>query len=246
MYRKLARVAAILIPLFIIAGGYHYYTSTKSNMTEISVAYGEDKHLFLPDGSELWVNAGTTIKYQSEFRGEERLVYLDGEAYFSVKKDESRPFIVRSKALSVKVLGTKFNVKAYAGDKNAIATLTSGKVEVTIGANESKILNPNEQLIYNKATSAIDITEVMPTETDSWLTGKLIFDNVPLKEIIQTLERRFNITINNKTDIPDSKLYAVKFLKGESLDEIMVILEELAEFSCKRNENKLILTTFEN
>ena len=241
LYKKLIRVAAILIPLFIIVGGYHYYTSAKNSMTEIFVAYGEDKHLFLPDGSEVWINAGTTIKYPNEFSGEERLVFLDGEAYFSVKKEESSPFIVRSKELSVKVLGTKFNVKAYSVDEKAIATLTSGKVEVTIGANESKILNPNEQLIFNKATSAIDITEVLPSETDSWLNGQLIFDNVPLNEIIQTLERKFDVTIDNKTHIPESRLYAVKFLENENLDEIMTILEELAGFTHNRSENKMIL-----
>ena len=242
LYKTLSRVAAILIPLFFIVGGYHYYTSTKSSITEITAAYGEDKHLFLPDGTEVWVNAGTTIKYPNEFRGEERLVHLDGEAYFSVIKDESRPFIVRSKALSVKVLGTKFNVKAYSGDIKATATLTSGKVEVTTDTKVSKILNPNEQLIFNKATSAIHIAEVLPSETDSWLNGQLIFDNVPLKEIIQTLERRFDITITNKTNIPDSKLYAVKFLKNENLDEIMTILEELTGFTHNLIENKLILT----
>jgi len=246
LYKTLTRVAAILIPLFIIAGGYYYYGSTKNSMTEITVAYGEDKHLFLPDGTEIWVNAGTTIKYPNEFSSEERLVYLDGEAYFSVKKDESKPFIVRSKTLSVRVLGTRFNVKAYSGDEKAIATLTSGKVEVTTDTKESKILNPNEQLIFNKATSAIDIVEVLSSETDSWLTGQLIFDNVPLKEILQTLERRFDITINNKTNIPDSKLYAVKFLKNESLDEIMSIMEELAGFTHDRSENKLILTSKRN
>ena len=241
LYKTLTRVAAILIPLFIIVGGYYYYTSTKSLMTEITAAYGEDKHLFLPDGSEVWVNAGTTIKYPKEFRGKERLVHLDGEAYFSVIKDESKPFIVRSKALSVKVLGTKFNVKAYSGDVKAIATLTSGKVEVTTNTKESKILNPNEQLVFNKTTSTIHIEEILPSETDRWLNGQLIFDNVPLKEIIQTLERRFDITISNKTNIPDSKLYAVKFLKNESLDEIMTIMEELAGFTHSRSENKMIL-----
>ena len=242
LYKTLTRVAAILIPLFFIVGGYHYYTSTKSRMTEITAAYGEDKHLFLPDGSEVWVNAGTTIKYPNEFRGEERLVHLDGEAYFSVTKDESRPFIVSSKAFSVKVLGTKFNVKAYSGDEKATATLTSGKVEVTTNTKVSKILNPNEQLIFNKATSAIDIAEVLSSETDSWLNGQLIFDNVPLKEIIQTLERKFDVTIDNKTHIPESRLYAVKFLENENLDDIMNILEELVGFACKRNQNKLILS----
>ena len=242
LYKKLARVAAILIPLFIIAGGYHYYTSAKSNLTEISVAYGEDKHLFLPDGSEIWINAGTTIKYPNEFSDAERLVHLDGEAYFSVKKDESKPFIVQTKALSVKVLGTKFNAKAYSNDEKVMTTLTSGKVEVTTNTKASKILKPNEQLIFNKATSVIDIAEILPDETNSWLTGQLIFNNVPLKEIAQTLERRFNIAIDNKTNIPDSKLYSVKFLKNESADEIMTVLEELVGFACERNNNKLILT----
>ena len=241
LYKTLARVAAILIPLFIIVGGYYYYTSAKNNMTEIAVAYGEDKHLFLPDGSEVWVNAGTTIKYPNEFSKEKRLVLLDGEAYFSVKEEASRPFIVQTKAISVKVLGTKFNVKAYAGDEKAITTLTSGKVEVITNTKTSKILHPNEQLIFNKATSTIDIMEILPSETDSWLNGQLIFDNVPLKEILQTLERRFDITISNQTNIPDSKLYAVKFLKNESLEEIMVIMEELAGFTHNRSDNKMIL-----
>ena len=242
LYKILSRVAAILIPLFLIAGGYLYHTTAKSNMTEVVVAYGEDKHLFLPDGSEIWVNAGSTVKYPNDFHGKERLVHLDGEAYFSVKKDESRPFVVRAKSLTVKVLGTKFNVKAYASDEKVIATLTSGRVEVITNTKTSKTLHPNEQLIFNKATAAIEITEVLPSETDSWLNGQLIFDNVSLKEIIQTLERRFDITVINKTNIPDTKLYAVKFLENENLDDIMNILEELVGFACKRNQNKLILS----
>jgi len=241
LYKKLLRVAAILIPLFIIAGGYHYYTSVKHNMTEISVAYGEDKHLFLPDGSEIWINAGSTIKYPNELGGPERLVHLDGEAYFSVIKDESRPFIVRTKALSVKVLGTKFNVKAYSCDEKAMTTLASGKVEVTTNTNVSKILKPNEHLIFNKTTSDIGITEVTTVETGGWIIGQIIFDNVSHKEIMQTLERRFNIVIEDKTGVPDSKLYTIKFVKNESLDEIMSVLEELIGFSCERNNNKLIL-----
>lgn len=129
-YQKLTRIAAVLIPLFMMAGGYLYYTSTQNKWIEISVAYGDKKHFLLPDSSEIWLNAGTVVKYPKEFSKVQRLVHLDGEAYFSIRKNTSKPFIVETSQLSVKVLGTKFNVKAYADDKLVTTTLTSGKVEV--------------------------------------------------------------------------------------------------------------------
>lgn len=237
--RRFTRIAAILFPLFLLAGGYFYYHMSRDHMTVIAVAYGEKKYLMLPDGSELWINAGSTVTYPVEFKDNDRVVYLDGEAYFSVEKDEAKPFIVKTKALSVKVLGTRFNVKAYADDEKVSATLTSGKVEVTTEAKVSNILKPNEQLIFNKTTSAIEITEITPT--DGWLNGQLNFNNVSLKEIIQTLERRFDVTIENRTDIPESKQYTVRFLKDETPDEIMTVLGELIGFSYEKSNDKQFL-----
>lgn len=104
----------------------------------------------MPDSSEIWLNAGTAIKYPEKFSKAQRLVYLDGEAYFSVRKDAAKPFIVETSQLSVKVLGTQFNVKAYANDELVTTTLTSGKVEVTPPVQGSQILKPNEQLTYDK------------------------------------------------------------------------------------------------
>lgn len=170
-YQKRMSIAAALIPLLIIAGSYLYYTSTKDKWVEISVAYGDKKHFLLPDSSEIWLNAGTAIKYPEKFSKAQRLVYLDGEAYFSVRKDAAKPFIVETSQLSVKVLGTQFNVKAYADDELVTTTLTSGKVEVTPPVQGSQILKPNEQLTYDKKTSAVNITEVSPTDADGWITG---------------------------------------------------------------------------
>ena len=93
-YQKLTRIAAVLIPLFMMAGGYLYYTSTQNKWIEISVAYGDKKHFLLPDSSEIWLNAGTVVKYPKEFSKVQRLVHLDGEAYFSIRKNTSKPFIV--------------------------------------------------------------------------------------------------------------------------------------------------------
>jgi len=242
LFPQIYRVAAILIPLFIIAGGYLYYNSTQKELIEVSVAYGDTKHIFLPDSSEIWLNAGTSIKYPKAFKGNERHVRLDGEAYFSVKKDNTKPFIVQAEKLSVKVLGTKFNVKAYAKDEKAVATLTTGKVEVSVDTNDVWILKPNQQLTYNITTSLIDVTEVSPTETDSWLNGQLIFTNSSLNEIIETLERRFNVSIENQTKVPASKLYTVKFLKNEKIEEILNILKEVVGFNSHQQENKIVLT----
>lgn len=245
LYKKFSRITAVLIPLFIVAGGYLYYNNTKDNLIEISVAYGEEKHLILPDSSEIWINAGTTIKYPKEFKGDRRTVYLNGEAYFSVQKDVSKPFIVETNNLSVKVLGTKFNVKAYTSDEKVITTLTSGKVEVSAD-NNSYILKPNEQLTFNTKTSTTIVDKVPSNETDAWLSGQLIFTDASFDEILQTLERHFNISITNNTTISPTKLYTVKFLKDEQLDDILNILGEIMNVKYQRQENQLIIDNIIN
>lgn len=240
LYKRLSRIAAVLIPLFVVAGGYFYYNSTKDNLIEVTVTYGEEKHLFLPDSSEIWINAGTTIKYPKEFKGEQRTIYLDGEAYFSVKRDISKPFIVETNNLSVKVLGTRFNVKAYTDDKKVVATLTSGKVEVSTDKN-SYILKPNEQLTFNTNTLTTIINEVPTNETDAWLSGQLIFTDASFDDILQTLERRFNVLIESNITNP-KELYTVKFLKNDSLDNVLNILSDvIGGFSIQKQENKIIL-----
>ncbi|WP_080903990.1 FecR family protein [Parabacteroides sp. Marseille-P3160] len=240
LYKRLSRVAAVLIPLLIIAGGYFYYQSTQSDIIEIKVAYGEEKHLFLPDSSEIWINSGSIVKYPKEFSENQRLVQLSGEAYFSVRRDESKPFIVKTENLSVNVLGTKFNVKAYSNEERIITTLTSGKVEIIL-EKQSQILKPNEQLTYNKVTATTNIKEISPKETNVWLTGQLIFNNSSLSEILQTLERRFNISITNNTEIPITKQYTVKFLKNENLEEILDILHDVVGFNYQIDGNQIVL-----
>lgn len=241
LHRKLARIAAVFISLLLVAGGYLYYNSTRSKLIEISVVYGENKHFFLPDSSVVQLNAGTILKYPKEFKGDRREVYLDGEAYFEVTENWKKPFVVQTEHISVKVLGTKFNVKAYSNDEKATATLTSGKVEVNTQSKISQILKPNEQLTYNAILSTIHVEEVLPEETDAWLTGKLLFVNSSFKEIKETLERRFDITFEDKTGIPASKLYTVKFCKGEDENEILNVLEDVVGFTYLQQGRNIIL-----
>lgn len=236
-YRKMARIAAVLLPLLVLAGGYLYYSSAGNSMVEVSVAFGEKRHLLLPDSTEVWLNAGTVLKYPERFADAHRQVYLDGEAYFSVRKDAARPFRVETSRLSVKVLGTKFNVKAYPDEERIIATLSCGKVEVSTPSQPTQILEPNEQLTYNKRTSHISIARVPVADAEGWMTGKLIFNDASFAEIQQTLERRYNVIIKNAAAIPASGRYTVRFLKNENLDEILSVLGEIIGFDYQKEKN---------
>ncbi len=243
MYRTIFRVAAVLIPVILIAGGYFYLSAKQDIVVEISVANGEKHYLFLPDSTEVWLNAGTTIRYTDNFKGEERIVRLDGEAYFSVANNESRPFVVETRHLAVKVLGTRFNVKAYAEDEKIITTLESGKVEIATGQGETVILKPDEQLSYNSMTGTIELMDVVPADASGWINGQLIFDGSTFDEIICTLERRFNISVVNHSVIPSSRLYSVKFLNNERPDEIFTILEDITGVTFHQEGDKTLHIT---
>lgn len=141
----------------------------------------------------------------------------------------------------MKVLGTKFNVKAYPNDTRVITTLTSGKIEVNTQSKESKVLQPNEQLSYNIHTSDIHIKKVEPAETNAWLTGQILFINSSFREIKQTLERHFNITIDDRTKIPESKRYTVKFLKNENMEEVLNVLKDVVGFTYQQQGRNIIL-----
>lgn len=232
------RLAAAITALVLLLGGY-IYSTTDNNWTEVTAAYGEKKHILLPDSSDIWLNSGTEVKYPKKFKRNQRIVFLNGEAYFSVKNNIQKPFVVQTKQIAVKVLGTKFNVKAYSRDENTETTLTSGKVEVSYKANTIAILNPNEQLILNNRTAGTNVRKVTTEESIAWMQGKLIFNNASLKEILQTLERKFNVNfLIEDSAVFSKKRCTVKFLKNESLDDILTILNEVVlNFSYKKEKN---------
>lgn len=151
--RRWAQVAAVLlIPLLSIVASYLYIQSNEEHteLVEYYVPRGEQKQITLPDGTTAYLNSGTLLVYPQKFTGDIRSVYLIGEANFDVKKDKQHPFIVKTNHLKVKVLGTKFNVHAYAEDEKTTTTLESGSVVVQKANNEDIItLTPNEQLEYD-------------------------------------------------------------------------------------------------
>jgi len=237
-YRLLLRVAAVLVPIFMVSGSYLYYRHAQQEQWMVAATnYGETMQIVLPDQSEVWLNSGTTLHYPQKFKNNTRSIRLEGEAYFSVTKDVTKPFIVQTEQLSVTVLGTEFNVKAYPDDEKTITTLNTGKIEVQTNTHQSRILHPNEQLVYDRQTSDLTVSTVSANDISAWTGGQLIFSNSSLEEILQTLERRFNVRFELDENVPLQTNYTVKFLKNDSLEQILNILGEMnSHFSYQKEQ----------
>ena len=191
MYNQLMRYAAFLtIPLFLssLVLGYLYFSGTETDekYAEVVTATGSVIRYELPDHSVVWLNAGSTLRYPTTFKKDNRLVELKGEAYFEVQADKDRPFYVNTpNGLSVYVYGTKFNVAAYEDDNYIETVLEKGKVNVITPDQETIVLAPGEQLLYDKQSQQLKKNKVDVYGKIAWKDGKLIFRNASLEEILK-------------------------------------------------------------
>lgn len=243
MSRILLRSAAVIIPLLLLAGSY-FYIYQDVRMIEVTTSGNEQKQCTLPDGSIVLLNSCTKITYPSEFKETTRNITLEGEAYFSVTSDAAKPFIVKTNDLSVKVLGTKFNISAYPTNDRTIATLNSGKIQVDVqsGKPDSRyIIQPNQEFVFNKIDKSVSI-HTTTDETIDWKNGWLIFQNATFNDIMNTIERRYNVTIDyNKLHFPNIP-YTIKFIHNESLVEVLDILKDVAGgFTYQIKDSKITL-----
>lgn len=219
----------------------------KSGITEIISPFGSRTRIMLSDGSEVWMNAGTRIKYSDSYNISERVLELEGEAFFSVKSDNEKPFIVKTFGLVVKALGTKFNVKSYSDELTETAVLVEGKIEVEVMKKEkdSEIytLEPNQKLVVLNGTTRIFGPEEAPEEKSlvkktplpvkidiesnikselytSWKEDRWVILREPLSTLVTSLERRYNM----KFRFADNELMDYKFtgiISNETIDQIL-------------------------
>lgn len=235
---------AAIIPLCILIATYLYFRPEVS-MIEVVTEANEQKQCQLPDGTTIRLNSCSKITYPSVFKENTRLVLLEGEAYFSVVSDPEKPFIVSTDYFSVKVLGTQFNVSAYPTDERATTTLSKGRVEVKLkeGAPGSPYtLQPSQQLIYNKNDHSVSLHKIDNASAD-WKDGQLIFRDASFQDIIQTLQRRFNVTIDYDKQYFPNLPYTVKFVQGEDLEDILNIMQAMiGEFNYSIRDNVVKLT----
>lgn len=216
---------------------------------------GSRTHVKLPDGTSVWLNAGSKLDYPEKFHGKNREVTLEGEAFFDVVRDADHPFLVKTTACSIRVLGTSFNVRFYPVEEMATTSLVTGSVEVTIDKKVVR-LQPNEKLsvpwvLTNLATTTANTAPEMPVikmgtltpvrdnimaET-AWKDNKLAFKKLPLDEVAQRMERWYGAEIRFKNERKKSLSFSGVFEK-ESLTEALQALEMSGGFHfTKDNDN---------
>jgi ferric-dicitrate binding protein FerR (iron transport regulator) len=186
------KVAASIIILISMSVGYFVYNQNNlkvknANYIVTHIPYGEKGQVTLSDGTKVWLNSGSSLKYNAEFSKKNRTVILEGEAYFDVEKDESRPFFVDARGLTIKVLGTEFNVSCYEEDDEIKTTLVEGKVEIfgsdAIRLPEKILLKPNESANYSRSQRKIAVTKVEQIEDTK------IADESDLRKVENNLEK---------------------------------------------------------
>ncbi len=199
-WRRICLVAAslllLLIPTSILSYLYiKQYIEDGRTYLSVEAAPGVVTQFKLPDGSGVWLNAGSTLHYPVRFSGRERKVVLNGEGYFDVESNKEKPFVVSlQEQLEVKAYGTQFNIKSYPDEPMIETTLEEGNIE-WICRDHAVRLHPGEIVCYNRAEKKTTVSKVQVAEKISWINGILIFRRNSLEDVTRTLSRRFNVDI---------------------------------------------------
>lgn len=195
-------------------------------MNILTVPRGGEYQLILSDGTRVWMNAESSLRYPTSFAEEKREVYLIGEAFFEVAKDVIHPFIVRTDRHSVEVVGTSFNISAYP-DHRIYTTLAEGKVRVSISTT-SVLLDPDQQAIIEANNDEIATREVFAHLFTSWAKGNYEFRNTPLEEIVAQLSRWYNVDIYFKNETLKNKRFAGIIFRNEELNFAIEVIEKVS------------------
>jgi transmembrane sensor len=217
------------------------------NTVSVATGKGERKEIRLPDGSVVWLNELSRMEYPAHFEAHSRKVtLLDGEAYFDIKRDESKPFFVEASGTTTRVLGTAFNIRSYHFLKSILVTVTRGKVEVQkaegAGGGEKKILLPNEQVYYDMKTREIRKINVNSANAVAWKEGRLLFDNESFANVIAILENKFDVKIQAEESIREYHMSA-EFASTDSLPRILDLLSLANNLEYHFENNQITLTT---
>jgi len=227
------------------ADGQLVYTLTdqnnKSGVSEkntIVVPNGGHYRVNLPDGSRIYLNAASSLTYPSSFAAlKERIVSLQGEAYFEVARDKVKPFKVQTGNQQIEVLGTHFNINGYKDEKDVRTTLLEGSVRVTIPASPGEILKPGQQSIVSN-NGNIKIAIVDTVQAIAWKNGDFQFDQ-DLKSVMREISRWYNVEITYEKDVPENLILLGWVSRRSDLDSVLSTIEKLGGIHFKINGRRV-------
>lgn len=246
-FRKIAAIIALVISVSIAS--FYIYNDIKSPADtafwyETFSPIGSQTKIILPDSTVVWLNSGSSLKYNQAFGKKDREVTLMGEGYFEVAKDKSKPFIVQTDSLNINVLGTVFNLRAYNDDADVIVNLIEGSVNISLPTSKNVGLlsmKPNERMVFNKESKKIETSETDASRSSLWTTGKLCFVDATVEQISKDLERKFNVSINITSDDIKNELFSGSINVNLSLAEILTYIDVDKKFTIQQIGDSIII-----
>jgi ferric-dicitrate binding protein FerR (iron transport regulator) len=202
---------------------------------------GQRSQIVLPDGSLVWLNSDSKLSYAEDFSNvENRNIKLEGEAYFDVKHNSEKPFVVSINDIKVKVLGTRFNIRGFNENNEINTLLVSGKVAISNQTNSiKKQLSPGSMGIYSKKEKKLEIKSGIDIEKNiSWKNGKLIFDNEPLLTLVKELERWYGVSFEIPESLKGKYRYTIT-ITDESVPEVCELIKRTTPISYTIKGNKV-------
>lgn len=242
--KELVKIASVILLTIGSTVGLQNYIKSRQPiaMQTISVPAGQYISLNLPDGTAVWLNSRSTLRYPVAFNSSERKIQLDGEAYFEVAKNEKIPFIVSTQKHDVEVLGTKFNVESYSEKDNFITTLMEGKVQVyNQDTPKSRIvLSPDTKAVYENGV--LTVHRVDDYTTYRWKEGLICFQDASFRSIMETFEKYYGVRVDITNNQVNRHNYTGKFRQTDGVDYALRILQRDISFQYLKDDETQIIT----
>lgn len=239
LYRSVFKYAAVLLVAFLagILVKSQFPSTGIQAYTELKVPLGQMSEVTLCDGTHIWLNSGTTLKYPNSFGDDSRDISLDGEAFFKVEHSKV-PFVVKLKKSEVEVLGTSFNVVSYAEENSSQVTLVEGSVQInTLEGKAITKIKPSEQINIPDNLEELTIKTVNTGFYSSWIDGKIEFDEERLADIAFRLERWYNVKISFTSKDAEDLRFSGTILKNKPFDQIIKAISLLLPVEIKYKNN---------
>lgn len=241
-WRSIVSVAAAAAVFFVLGFSINLININQNQDFVLYVENGQKASVQLPDGSHVQLNSASELRYGKDFGKKNRVVKLSGEAFFDVKSNLRKPFIVQTQSnLSVKALGTKFNVKSYPNENQVVGTLIEGSIEVS-NSQFAELLVPNEKITFFTQNNTFEKSRVENVdESIFWMTDQFVFEGETLESIAKILERMYNVTISFTTsDIKDIQ-YSGK-IKNNSMENVLGLITAVSPLQYTINGSQIIFT----
>ena len=237
------KIAAVFV-ITVACGTYFYKSEIRKigeAMNTIKVPAGQRANLTLPDGTNVWLNARSEMRYPAVFTGNKREITLDGEAYFEVTHNEDKPFVVQTNKCNVEVLGTKFNVEAYSDSEDFCTSLMEGSVRVSDKGNPSEtvLLSPNHMVSLENGQ--LSTSPILDFDVFRWKEGLICFRNMNFEQLMLRFEKCYGVRIVVENKHLVNYICSGKFRISDGIDNALRILQKDAKYSFERNNDESVI-----